>query len=152
GGFLGRSADPWLLHGAPESRTFEVSGLGLPADVPPVRLAGRRSLLGQVNAHLDAVQRAGVLDDHSARVQRAFDLISAPAARAAFDLSAEPPALRERYGMTRFGQSCLLARRLVEVGVPFVRVNWTRVVGALNNGHWDTHSQNTRALKQLMPI
>jgi uncharacterized protein (DUF1501 family) len=46
----------------------------------------------------------------------------------------------------------LLARRLVEAGVPLVRVNWTRVPGALNNGHWDTHSQNTKALKQLMPL
>ncbi len=62
------------------------------------------------------------------------------------------PRLRDRYGRHRFGQSVLLARRLVESGVPLVRVNWTRVPGALNNGHWDTHSKNTAALKQLMPL
>src|SRR5437899_9940443 len=60
--------------------------------------------------------------------------------------------MRERYGRTKFGQSMLLARRLVEAGVSLVRVNWSRVAGAHNNGHWDTHSQNTNGLKQLMPI
>src|SRR5207244_5930130 len=64
----------------------------------------------------------------------------------------EPAARRDRYGRTNFGQSVLLARRLVEAGVPMVRVNWSRVPGAHNNGHWDTHSQNTNGLKQLMPI
>ena len=64
----------------------------------------------------------------------------------------KPTPLRDRYGRTKFGQSVLLARRLVEAGVSLVRVNWSRVAGALNNGHWDTHSQNTNGLKQLMPI
>ena len=59
---------------------------------------------------------------------------------------------RDRYGRTRFGQSCLLARRLVEAGVSLVRVNWTRVPNAPNNGHWDTHSQNTVAMKRLLPV
>ncbi len=60
--------------------------------------------------------------------------------------------MRDRYGRGKFGQSVLLARRLVEAGVPMIRVNWSRVPGALNNGHWDTHSRNTDALKQLMPL
>ena len=60
--------------------------------------------------------------------------------------------LRDRYGRSRFGQSCLLARRLVEAGVPLIRVNWTRVPNAPNNGHWDTHRSNTEGVKKLMPI
>src|SRR5205807_3541700 len=59
---------------------------------------------------------------------------------------------RDRYGRNIFGQSVLLARRLVEAGVPLVRVNWTRVPNAPNNGHWDTHSQNSAGMKRLMPI
>ena len=68
------------------------------------------------------------------------------------ELHNEPEKLRDRYGRTRFGQSCLLARRLVEAGVPLVRVNWSRVPKALNNGTWDTHKENSKGVKELMPI
>jgi uncharacterized protein (DUF1501 family) len=105
-----------------------------------------------VNRRLDEVHRTGVLDDHESRTRQAFDLISSPRARRAFALDREPARLRERYGNNRFGQGVLLARRLVEAGVPLIRVNWTRVKGAVNNGHWDTHRKNTLGLKQLMPI
>jgi hypothetical protein len=148
-GFLGRASDPWLLNCDPNAANFEVPGLSLPADVPPLRFDERRALLAQVNQHLDQVQRGGV---YGAQTQQAFDLLASPSARRAFDVNQEAPTVRDRYGRTKFGQSVLLARRLVEAGVPLVRVNWTRVAGALNNGHWDTHSKNTDALKQLMPI
>jgi hypothetical protein len=149
-GFLGRSADPWLLSGDPSSPTFQVEGLGLPADVPPPRFAARRSLRARVDSHLGRAD--ALLAAHGARTRQALDLIGSPAARKAFALDEEPGRLRDAYGRTRFGQSCLLARRLVEAGVPLVRVNWPRVAGAFNNGHWDTHSRNTGGLKQLMPI
>jgi uncharacterized protein (DUF1501 family) len=84
--------------------------------------------------------------------QRALQLVSSPQARAAFDLSQEPAAVRDRYGRHTFGQSCLLARRLIEAGVVLVQVTWPRQAGALNNGHWDTHSANSESLKTtLMP-
>jgi hypothetical protein len=151
-GFLGRAADPWLLHCEPEASGFQIPGLGLPADVPAGRFAGRMRLRDAVNRRLDEVHRTGVLDDHESRTRQAFDLISSPRARRAFALDREPARLRERYGNNRFGQGVLLARRLVEAGVPLIRVNWTRVKGAVNNGHWDTHRKNTLGLKQLMPI
>jgi hypothetical protein len=151
-GLLGRSADPWLLHCEPEANGFQIPGLSCPTDVPTQRFDQRRTLLQQVNGQLDAVQRSGAMNVYDSRAQQAFDLISSPQARRAFDLDREPAKVRDRYGRHRFGQSVLLARRLVEAGVPFLRVNWTRVKGALNNGHWDTHSQNTAALKQLMPM
>jgi len=151
-GFLGRNSDPWLLHCEPEKPDFQIPGVSLPPDVGTLRYQSRRSLLDQVNEHLDSTVRSGVLEEHGAKTQQAFDLIGSPRARRAFDLSQESARTRERYGLHRFGQSVLLARRLVEVGVPFIRVNWTRVAGALNNGHWDTHSKNSAALKQLMPI
>jgi hypothetical protein len=145
-GFLGRAADPWLIHGDPSAPNYQIAGLTPPADLPPVRLTQRHALREQMDRHL-----AG-LDEHTGRSRQALDLIASPAARKAFDLEAEPATVRDRYGRTRFGQSCLLARRLVEAGVPLVRVNWTRVAGAPNNGHWDTHQKNTEGVKALMPI
>src|SRR5204863_4355294 len=75
--------------------------------------------------------------------EKAHGLITSPRARKAFDLSAESPRARERYGMTGFGQSCLLARRLVEAGIQFVTVT---------DGGWDTHTNNFKSLKDhLLP-
>jgi uncharacterized protein (DUF1501 family) len=151
-GFLGRTADPWLLNGDPSAADFQIEGLTQAAEVIARRLAARRSLARQVNQRLDAVIRSGAPGHFDAMHQKAMDLISASQARQAFSLQEEPLSVRERYGRTRFGQSVLLARRLVEANVPLIRVNWTRVAGAFNNGHWDTHSKNTGGLKQLMPI
>lgn len=151
-GFLGRSADPWLLNADPSAADFNIAGLTLPAEVPGVRFESRRSLVQQFNQRLDGLVQSGNLAHYDAQQQQALDLISASRARRAFNLQDEPLPVRERYGRTKFGQSVLLARRLVEAGVPLVRVNWSRVQGALNNGHWDTHSKNTEGLKQLMPI
>jgi hypothetical protein len=149
GGFLGRAADPWLIDGDPNAPAFRIAGLTPPPDLPPARLAQRQSLRELLDNHRTAIDRTG---EEASRARQAFDLIASPAARRAFDLDAEPARVRDRYGRTRFGQSCLLARRLVEAGVPLVRVNWTRVAGAPNNGHWDTHQKNTEGVKALMPI
>jgi hypothetical protein len=151
-GFLGRAADPWLLNCDPSAAQFTVEGLALPAEVPAGRFEGRRTLARRVNRRLDGLVRAGNLGVFDAQQQQALDLLSAGRARRAFNLHEEPPFVRDRYGRTKFGQSVLLARRLVEAGVALVRVNWSRVPGAFNNGHWDTHSSNTGGLKQLMPI
>jgi hypothetical protein len=151
-GFLGRTADPWLLSCDPSAADFRVEGLALPAEVPARRFAARRGLVRRVNRHLDGLVRAANLGHFDAQQRRALDLIAASKARRAFNLREESPAVRDRYGRTKFGQSVLLARRLVEAGVSLVRVNWSRVPGAFNNGHWDTHSRNTGGLKQLMPI
>lgn len=151
-GFLGRATDPWLLTCDPSAANFTIPGLQLPGEVPPLRFDERRSLVREVNRHMDEVHRSGRLGLHDAYSQQAIDLLSSSQARRAFNLEQESVAVRDRYGRHRFGQSVLLARRLVESGVPLIRVNWTRVAGALNNGHWDTHSQNTAALRQLMPL
>jgi hypothetical protein len=153
-GFLGRGADPWLLTCDPSAPDFQVSGLGLPAEVPPLRLDGRRSLLQQVNRHLDAVDRGGAVARYDGQSRQAFDLLRSPRARRAFDLNQEPPGVRDRYGRHKFGQSVLLARRLVEAGVALVQVNWPRERGdmASDSPVWDTHSRNAERLRTaLMP-
>ncbi len=155
-GFLGNSADPWLLRGHPEDPAFQLPGLSLPEEVPPTRLVERASLLDQVSRGFDAASRAGVFetfDDHS---RQAFDLLRSGRARRAFDLGREPPGLRDRYGRNRWGQSVLLARKLVEAGVSLVQVNWTRMPTDEDvNGSpaWDTHSKNAQRMRwPLMPI
>jgi hypothetical protein len=153
-GFLGHSADPWLLHCDPSAPDFAVPELGPPADVPPLRLDGRRALLEQVNAHLDAVDRAGAAGRYGGPLGQAFDLLRAPRARRAFALGDEPAAVRDRYGRHKFGQSVLLARRLVEAGVGLVQVNWPRERGdmASDSPCWDTHARNAERLRAaLMP-
>src|SRR5439155_14585467 len=75
-GFLGRAADPWLLHCEPDAARFQVSGLSLAADLPPLRFDERRALLGQVDAHLAAAQQSPALSAYQSRTQQALGLIS----------------------------------------------------------------------------
>jgi hypothetical protein len=105
-------------------------------------LNDRRSLVQQLDAH------AAHFDTkhHSVRRDAAFDLLLSPKAKSAFDLAREPAKLRDRYGRDVFGQSALLARRLVEAGVTFVTIH----TEAKPNGHWDTHENNFNMLKGLL--
>ena len=153
GGFLGRTADPWMVRCDPSAADFHIPGLHLTADMPAPRLDARLSLLEQVNRRLDAVERSEALARFDHRSQQAFDLLRAGKARQAFDLQREPVSLRDRYGRNRWGQSVLLARRLVEAGVSLVQVNWTRMPGDTDDSPaWDTHNRNAQRLKNnLMP-
>jgi hypothetical protein len=153
GGFLGRAADPWLLHCDPNLPDFAVPGLAAPAEVPPLRLDDRLSLLEQVNRHVDAVHASPASTRFDARSWQAFDLLRAGKARRAFEIDKEPPAVRDRYGRNQWGQSMLLARRLIEAGVMLVQVNWTRMPDdPPGSPTWDTHAKNAERLKtNLMP-
>ncbi len=153
GGFLGRTADPWLIRCDPSSPDFRIPGLNLSAEVSSQRLDARLSLLEQVNRGLDGVERSEAMARFDHRSQQAFDLLRAGKARRAFDLDREPAALRDRYGRNRWGQSVLLAHRLVEAGVSLVQVNWTRMPGDTDDSPaWDTHNKNAQRLKNnLMP-
>lgn len=152
-GWLGDSADPWLLDCDPNKPDFKIPDLSLPGDIPALRFDRRRSLLASVNQHLDAVNRGQAVERWSGLQRKAFDLLSSSDARRAFDIQAEPEATRERYGRNRFGQSVLLARRLVEAGVSLVQVNWTRwEEDPTNAPAWDNHADNSKRLKTvLMP-
>ena len=154
GGFLGRSADPWLLTCDPSAPTFRIPELSLPEELPARRFDERRSLLERVNGQLAAIETSGAVARYDVQSLQVYDLLRSPAVRRAFDLDAEPPALRDRYGRSKIGQSVLLARRLVEAGVPFVHVNWPREPGDTNstNPLWDTHQKNSERLRAvLMP-
>jgi hypothetical protein len=143
GGFLGQTYDPFRILQDPNRPDFSVQALTPPREVPLERIAGRRGLLDQVRRHGDGVLGRRTMDAHQ---ERAFNLLLAPRARTAFDLHAEPAAVRDRYGRHKFGQGVLLARRLVERGVPLVTVFWN---GEEVPGGWDLHYKNRERLPPL---
>ena len=137
GGFLGKAHDPFVLNADPSQENFKVPDLLPPADIGTVRLERRRKMrdvVDQTVSVFEATENAALLDDN---FQAAFRLMTSTQAREAFDLTKESPATRERYGMTRFGQCCLLARRLIESGVRFVTINTFLTV--FNEVTWDIH-------------
>ncbi len=149
-GFLGRAHDPFRILRDPNAPSFSVEALSLPADVPLERLAVRRRLWESLDRQAERLPAADRLEEHR---RKAVGLISSPRARKAFDLAAEAPRVRDRYGRHTVGQSLLLARRLVEHGVPLVTVYWNDYRSPQANlNNWDTHSKNYHHLKSnLMP-
>jgi len=106
-----------------------------------------------VNHHFETSQRLETAAAFNQHARKAAELLHSANARRAFDLQSEPAGVRERYGPSRFAQSCLLARRLVEAGVGLVQVNWTRIKDQPNGGGWDTHAKHNESIKSLlMPI
>ncbi|MBX9679354.1 MAG: DUF1501 domain-containing protein [Gemmataceae bacterium] len=150
-GFLGRKADPWLLRCEPTPAGFRIPDFSLAADVAPDRLDGRQSLLTRVNDRIIQVDRSGTLDRYDRQTHQAFDLLRSASARQAFDLSLEAPSMRERYGLSPFGQSVLLSRRLIEAGVNLVHVNWYRGADEpADNPCWDSHTNEVPRLKEVL--
>ncbi len=152
-GVLGRQYDPWLINCDPSLPQFQIPELSTPEDVSSSRLALRRTLVQQLDEFRHMTDRRSASGRFHEKTSEAFDLIGGSAARQAFALQEESDSTRDRYGRYRFGQSTLLARRLVEAGVSLVQVNWSRVDGGANNGTWDTHRDHCKSLKSfLMPM
>ena len=136
-GFLGKAHDPLPLMADPSKPGFKVPDLLPPPQIGEVRLERRRKLRALVDESVkdfEGSDNARLLDSN---FEAAFRMMTSPQARAAFDLSQEPTEVRERYGMHRFGQCCLLARRLIEAGVRFVTVNTFLTV--FDEITWDIH-------------
>jgi hypothetical protein len=137
GGFLGKANDPFALMADPSQADFKVPDLLPPDTIGAARIERRRRMRDIIESTIssfEASESAKMMDDN---FQAAFRLMTSPQARAAFDLKAEPIEVRERYGMNRFGQCCLLARRLVEAGVRFVTINTFLTV--FDEITWDIH-------------
>ena len=149
GGFLGAAYAPLAVHGDPADDAFTVPGLAEVADGP--RAAARERLLRALDGGLGRLADDPRAADLGRYQQKAVGLLTSAATRRAFDLRAEPARVRDRYGRHKYGQSLLLARRLVEAGVRLVTVYWG---GRVNNPspYWDTHLNNNRRLKdELLP-
>ncbi|MFM7927924.1 MAG: DUF1501 domain-containing protein, partial [Pirellula sp.] len=146
-------ADPWLVSCDPNAPDFRVPDIALPAELTNERFEQRKDFLAQLNRSLDKIQASPTLKRWDTWQSKAIDLIRTKETQNAFSLEQESPATRDRYGRNRFGQSVLLARRLVESGVSLVQVNWTRWKDDPDNAPaWDTHAKNADRLKTvLMP-
>jgi len=155
-GFLGKAYDPYYLFppGADTDQAkmdrVKLDDLKLRPEVSEVRLERRVNLRKTLDAGMPAVEKAVEKYALHKYYQQAYHLLLSGRARQAFDLSQEPAELRDRYGRHTFGQSVLLARRLVEAGTRFVQVNWPSVAnGEPSQTSWDTHYSTMRALKEL---
>jgi Protein of unknown function (DUF1501) len=147
GGRMGERYNAFLLQGDLGRADFEIEGIRPADDVPADRLRRRHELLDRLQPRPPAGAAPEALDANSRSV---YELLEHRAGEV-FDLHREPEAVRERYGPTTVGQSLLLARRLVEAGVPLVTVNWqdeTKIDGV--NTCWDTHQNNFAKLKDLL--
>lgn len=144
GGYLGSAFSPLMVRRSPQDKDFSVEDVSIPSQVGTERTQRRRRILDRLDSWQRQVERAsGGIAERSEFYRQAYDLITSPTAKQAFDLNAEPDALRDRYGRTREGQATLLARRLVESGVRFVAVDFTG---------YDTHDKNFIRLKDpLLP-
>jgi len=151
--YLGKAFDPFFVQSDPNSPNFTLPELSLPADVPLERLQQRRKLLEAFDRHARLAETSEAARGVERFSERAMAMLASTKVRDAFDLSKEKPQLRDQYGRTTFGQSCLLARRLIEAGVRATTVYFSDSIGGPKNGGWDTHNDNFNALKdRLLPI
>ncbi|HXG12525.1 MAG TPA: DUF1501 domain-containing protein [Gemmataceae bacterium] len=157
-GFLGRAYDPYLLYPPGDDMDMNkmdrirVDDLKLRAEVSAERLQRRASLREIITNGMPELEKAVARYDLDEYYGKALGLVLSGRARDAFDLSKEPPAVRDRYGRNTFGQCCLLARRLVEAGTRFVEVNWPKVANS-DNHSWDVHKDLSKRMKnQAAPM
>jgi hypothetical protein len=141
-GFLGNSYNSYATGGDPNGKEFRVQGLVPARGMSDRQLQGRRDLVKSLDSLAADLDKEAAFHSLDGLQEKAYGLIFGEAKKA-FDLAQEKDALREKYGRNQFGQCCLLARRLVEYGVPFVTINM---------GGWDTHNKNFEALKRLCPV
>jgi hypothetical protein len=153
GGRMGDEFNPFLVEGDPSQAAFRLHGLEPLPELTSERLARRRDLLFRLpkSSETSEVFATRLYDEH---VTTAWNTLSRAQSAGAFDVSQEPQAVRDKYGWTKFGQSLLAARRLVEAGVPLVTVNWDDDSRADKvSPFWDTHDNNFRRLKDgLCPV
>ncbi len=148
GGWLGKKHDPFLVTGDPNAPNWNVPELALQDGISAQRMLKRQELLTSLDQAQSRLSQRAENSSWTGYQEQAFGLLTAKAAREAFDLSQEPAPLREKYGRNIHGQSVLLARRLVERGVSLVSVNWHQD----GQNFWDTHGNNFNRLKNdLLP-
>ncbi|MFN0055089.1 MAG: DUF1501 domain-containing protein [Planctomycetales bacterium] len=145
-GFLGERHNSFVIDQPLLPSDVRIGAITANSDLPTIRLSARRNLLAQFDRERGGMEETATTRDLDAFYQRAFSLLSAEETRRAFELHRELPGLRERYGATEFGQRCLLARRLVEAGVPMVNVSYCHTPA----GSWDTHGEHFKQMRQSL--
>jgi uncharacterized protein (DUF1501 family) len=141
--YLGGQYAAFTVNDDPSAADFQVSNLALAKGLSAEKLADRRRLLTSFDAAARAIDGSDTAQTIDVFQRQALELLTSPKARTAFDLAREPDSLRDRYGRNAFGQRLLLARRLVEAGVPFI---------AVRMADWDDHDKLAERIKQRAPI
>ncbi|MBI4607202.1 MAG: DUF1501 domain-containing protein [Planctomycetes bacterium] len=141
--YLGAKHNPFETEGDPNGATFQVQNLGFPGGMSVSRLDDRRRLAAAFDHLRRDADGAGTFEAIDRFDREAYELVSGPAARKAFDISSEDPRVRDLYGRHTWGQGTLLARRLVEAGVTFVTVHF---------GGWDHHWNLKQGMESILPI
>ena len=151
-GFLGPAHDPYRVSSDPNLPDYSPGNFMPDPGVSGDRLAGRRALLERLDQQSRRLEREATARSLDPYYARAYDLVSSTAAQKAFDVAAEPDKVRDRYGRHAFGQSALLARRLVEAGVRLVQVNWVRHDSGKGGQGYDSHRDHLEWCKnELLP-
>jgi hypothetical protein len=145
-GFLGTKHSPFTVNQDLLPESVKIGAVARQPELTLARLDARRSLLKDIDAQRQLLDRAADVGSFDEFQARALDLLSSSAAAKAFNLSAEPDEMRDRYGRNQFGQCCLLARRLAEAGVPIVNVHFCHTPV----GSWDTHSKHFPQMKESL--
>jgi len=145
--FLGKVHDPFLVTQDPNAPDFKLPELSLPADVPYERLTARRELQKMIDSQTRLLDYSASARGMDAYYEKALAMLHSEKLRKAFDLASEPDSVRDKFGRSSYGQSLILARRLVEAGTKFVTVYFSSNIGgqSTTGGGWDTHGfNNTR--------
>ncbi len=148
GGKLGAAFDPVQVEN-PGAGKLVIPDYERPSAVDELRFSRRRGLLQAVDQFRRETDADPALRTKDASYQQAMGLLTSTEVREAFDLSREPAKLRARYGANKFGQSCLLARRLVEAGTRFVEIKWFGDVDSSAYDSWDVHGADLPGLSRL---
>jgi hypothetical protein len=147
--FMGKTYDPFFIGQDPNSTDFNLPELVLPSGINPERIANRKEMMSIIDAETKILEKSSKAKGIQDNYDRAHDMLTSRSIRTAFDISAEPLAVRERYGRTTYGQSCLLARRLVEAGAAFINVYFSSQIGGCEGG-WDTHGFRDKPMYPVM--
>ncbi len=150
--FLGKAHDPLLITQDPNDANFQLPQLSLPAGLSLDRLNQRREIQRLVNRQTEMLDYAAAAQGIDAYYEKALSMLNSPRVREAFDIAREPEPVRRAYGRTTYGQSCLLARRLVEAGVKFINVYFSDSIGGQTtvDGGWDTHGFNDTRMYPIL--
>lgn len=139
-GYIGNAFNPFEVAENPNEAKFNIDGISLPSGVSADRFKRRRTMLSYLDVwREEADKSSNAVEAMDSFYERAVGIVTSPEAKRAFELTREHPRVRDEYGRNKFGQSCLLARRLVQAGVRFVTVT---------DGGWDTHQNNFTSLKK----
>jgi hypothetical protein len=147
--FLGKTHNPFLFTRDPNAPDFRLPELSLPSSISPERMESRKEVLKIIDGQTHLLEESTIAHGIDESYQKAVTMLTSKEFKKAFDLADEPKAVRDKYGRTTYGQSCLLARRLVEAGAKFINVYLSDSIGGPKGG-WDVHGFDNKPMDPIL--